>query len=84
MGVDAHGIPQKVCFYRDKGFSSHLNLQSGDDDLFINETTKPKQCIEISKIVQLFCPQNNPKYWFNQKENIIFPISRHYKFQVNY
>jgi hypothetical protein len=31
---------RKSLFFEQKGFSAHLNLQRGDDDLFINQVAK--------------------------------------------
>lgn len=36
MGIGRNLAYRKKLFYREKGFSAHLNLQRGDDDLFIN------------------------------------------------
>lgn len=36
MGIGRNLAYRKELFYRQKGFSTHLNLQRGDDDLFIN------------------------------------------------
>ena len=82
MGVGRNMAYRKSMFYRTKGFSSHLNLQSGDDDLFINETTsKTNTRIEISEdSTTLSVPKTTLKYWFNQKERHL-STSRHYKFQ---
>ena len=36
MGIGRNLAYRKELFYRHKGFAAHLNLQRGDDDLFIN------------------------------------------------
>ncbi len=36
MGIGRNLAYRKELFYEQKGFSAHLNLQRGDDDLFIN------------------------------------------------
>ncbi len=36
MGIGRNIAYRKELFYQQKGFSAHLNLQRGDDDLFIN------------------------------------------------
>ena len=38
MGIGRNMAYRKELFYSQKGFSAHLNLQRGDDDLFINKT----------------------------------------------
>ena len=37
MGVGRNMAYRKSLFFERKGFASHLNLASGDDDLFVNE-----------------------------------------------
>ena len=36
MGIGRNLAYRKELFYEHKGFSAHLNLQRGDDDLFVN------------------------------------------------
>lgn len=38
MGTGRNLAYRKTLYYKQKGFTSHLNLQRGEDDLFINET----------------------------------------------
>lgn len=40
MGVGRNLAYKKDIFFKNKGFASHAHLQSGDDDLFINEVAK--------------------------------------------
>lgn len=47
MGVGRNLSYKKTLFYNNKGFSHHALLQSGDDDLFVNETAN-KQNTEIN------------------------------------
>lgn len=37
MGIGRNMAYRKELFYEQKGFSAHLNLQRGDDDLFVNK-----------------------------------------------
>ena len=37
MGTGRNMAYRKTLYYKQKGFASHLNLQRGEDDLFINE-----------------------------------------------
>jgi len=39
MGVGRNLAYRKTVFFSNKGFASHSNLNSGDDDLFVNETS---------------------------------------------
>lgn len=41
MGIGRNMAYRKELFFNNKGFSSHLNLQRGEDDLFINEVATP-------------------------------------------
>ncbi|MES2132986.1 MAG: glycosyltransferase [Bacteroidota bacterium] len=42
MGVGRNLAYKKSLFYKQKGFSKHYHIQSGDDDLFINEACTPE------------------------------------------
>lgn len=42
MGVGRNLAYMKKVFFRHKGFASHYNILSGDDDLFINEAASAK------------------------------------------
>lgn len=49
MGMGRNMAYRKELFYQQKGFSAHLNLQRGDDDLFINQiANKENTRVEIS------------------------------------
>ena len=49
MGVGRNLGYTKELFYKEKGFASHYHIQSGDDDLFINQaTTSENTNISIS------------------------------------
>ena len=49
MGVGRNLAYSKSLFYRNKGFSSHYTVASGDDDLFINSVaTRKNVAIEIT------------------------------------
>ncbi len=48
MGVGRNIAYRKSLFYKNKGFSSHYTIPSGDDDLFINSAaTKRNVAIEV-------------------------------------
>lgn len=57
MGTGRNLAYRKSLYYKQKGFTSHLNLQRGEDDLFVNETanghntrveTSPESIMRIS------------------------------------
>ncbi len=73
MGVGRNLSYKKLVFYRHKGFSSHNNIPSGDDDLFINmAATKKNTRINIDPdAFTLSEPARSWGQWIRQK-------SRHY------
>ncbi|OQA47994.1 MAG: Poly-beta-1,6-N-acetyl-D-glucosamine synthase [Bacteroidetes bacterium ADurb.Bin302] len=81
MGVGRNMAYRKSMFIKSKGFTAHLNLQSGDDDLFINETaTKTNTRIEISPdSITISEPKDTFSMWKRQKERHL-STSGHYRF----
>jgi glycosyltransferase involved in cell wall biosynthesis len=73
MGVGRNMAYKKSLFYRNKGFASHLNIQSGDDDLFICEASnKTNTKIEIHpNSITVSEPNKTLKGWLNQKQRHI-------------
>jgi len=69
MGVGRNMAYRKSLFYKNKGFSSHYTLASGDDDLFINSVaTKNNVSIEIDhKSHTRSVPNTTMGGWVNQK-----------------
>lgn len=69
MGTGANLAYRKQLFFDNKGFSRHLNLHFGDDDLFVNEiATRTNTRVELSpesRIVESF--GNNRQAWKEQK-----------------
>ena len=41
MGIGRNLAYRKELFFQQKGFSKYLNLQRGEDDLFINQLATP-------------------------------------------
>ncbi len=53
MGVGRNLAYKKDLFYRNKGFSNHYHINSGDDDLFVNQvanTINTNVCVDKSAI----------------------------------
>lgn len=53
MGVGRNLGYKKALFFKHKGFSSHYHINSGDDDLFVNEAATPENvnvCISHDSI----------------------------------
>ncbi|MGZ4077115.1 MAG: glycosyltransferase [Bacteroidia bacterium] len=79
MGTGRNLAYKKSLFFKMKGFASHYYIESGDDDLFVNEAaTKQNSKIEISvdthtvsKVKRTF------KAWFRQKRRHVTTF-KHY------
>lgn len=70
MGVGRNLAYRKTLFFKNKGFASHNHIESGDDDLFINQVaTKKNTKIEISK-ESITRSDSEPTFfaWFKQKK----------------
>ena len=70
MGVGRNMGYKKSLFYKNKGFAGHYHIDSGDDDIFINQTaTKENTVIEISadSIIRSE-PHKSFLAWFKQKK----------------
>jgi len=70
MGVGRNLAYRKSLFFKHKGFASHNHIESGDDDLFINQAaTKKNTTIEISKeSITLSKAESSFSGWFKQKK----------------
>jgi glycosyltransferase involved in cell wall biosynthesis len=77
MGIGRNLAYKKSLFFKMKGFASHYHVDSGDDDLFVNEAaTKQNSKIEISigshtisRVKKTF------KGWFMQKRRHIMTFN---------
>ena len=69
MGVGRNMAYRKTLFYKNKGFSSHYTIASGDDDLFINSVaTKKNVAIEIDHGSHtISVPEEKMGDWVKQK-----------------
>ncbi|MEW6467708.1 MAG: glycosyltransferase [Bacteroidota bacterium] len=85
MGVGRNLAYKKSLFFKMKGFASHYHIQSGDDDLFVNEAaTKRNSKIEIavdshtiSRVKKTF------KSWLIQKQRHVTTF-RFYNFKTKF
>lgn len=70
MGVGRNMAYRKETFARMKGFSKSLAIQSGDDDLFVNNGANEYNTrVEISEeSVTWSVPKSTYRSWFRQKE----------------
>ena len=80
MGVGRNLAYTSHIFYENRGFMSHMNIPSGDDDLFVNEAATKKNtalCIEADAFTYSI-PKQSFKNWFLQKKRHI-TTAVHYK-----
>ena len=80
MGVGRNLAYTKTLFFANKGYASHINLLSGDDDLFINEiATKSNTTIEITEGSRTYSePENSLVKWIKQKKRHL-TTAKYYK-----
>ncbi|MCD4772660.1 MAG: glycosyltransferase [Bacteroidales bacterium] len=80
MGVGRNLAYRRSVFYKNKGFSSHYKIQSGDDDLFINSAaTKTNTTIEIRPESHTVSKASSTfSQWFIQKRRHL-STSKYYK-----
>lgn len=69
MGVGRNMAYRKTLFYKNKGFSAHYTIPSGDDDLFINSVaTKKNVAIEVDHgSTTISEPKHSIGNWIRQK-----------------
>lgn len=71
IGIGRNMAYRKELFYAQKGFSAHLDLQRGDDDLFINKAATPENTrveTDADAIVRVQ-PVYRAKDWREEKVN---------------
>jgi glycosyltransferase involved in cell wall biosynthesis len=69
MAVGRNLAYRKEEFFKANGFMSHMNVHSGDDDLFINQIANSKNtslCFSKKSFTESL-PENSLKDWINQK-----------------
>ena len=81
MGVGRNLAYKKEEFFRTKGYIKHIQIRSGDDDLFIQEAaTKTNTAISLDKdSFTISKPPTTLKEWFVQKRRHM-STSTYYKF----
>jgi len=79
MGVGRNLAYEKDLFFKNKGFAKHYHISSGDDDLFINETsTRENTSVEFSPASHtISIPKTSLKSWIKQKKRHL-SAGRHY------
>jgi glycosyltransferase involved in cell wall biosynthesis len=81
MGIGRNLAYRKSLFYKHNGFSSHYQIASGDDDLFINKasTRKNTRIAVFEKANTVSIPKENFIQWWNQKRRHL-STAKHYSF----
>ena len=82
MGVGRNLSYTRTMFFRNKGFTSHYQIASGDDDLFINQVSN-KQNTRIALQKNSFSysvPKRTFKDWIQQKRRHL-TTGKKYKFK---
>lgn len=80
MGVGRNLAYTKDLYFRNKGFASHYHIQSGDDDLFINEVAR-KNNVNVEVEVESFTISKAKRKfsdWVRQKRRHL-TTGKHYK-----
>ncbi len=81
MGVGRNLAYKREEFFNVNGFIGHIQVRSGDDDLFINEAANAKNTT-IAYSLESFTyskPKTTFKDWFTQKRRHV-TTAQHYKF----
>lgn len=70
MGVGRNLSYRKELFFKNKGFASHLKLESGDDDLFISEVGTSENCVVETNPASFTYSEPGKSWgqWINQKK----------------
>lgn len=82
MGVGRNLAYQKEIFFKNRGFSSHQHILSGDDDLFVNEVADKynTQIVVDSTAQTISIPKTSFKSWVRQKKRHL-STGKFYKFK---
>lgn len=81
MGVGRNLAYTKDLFFSVKGFKSHYHIESGDDDLFINQVARRKNTtvIVVPEGHTVSTPKKSWKAWWKQKKRHL-TTAGHYRF----
>ncbi len=83
MGVGRNLLYHKPLFITNNGFEKHSHINSGDDDLFVNETANGKNtkiCLHPKSITTSLAPENWAELYHQKARH--FSSSSHYKFKL--
>lgn len=85
MGVGRNLAYTKNIFFEARGFMDHMNIRSGDDDLFVNQIADANNttiCISKDSFTAS-TPKKDYKSWIRQKQRHI-STAKHYKSKHKY
>ena len=85
MGCGRNLAYRKSLYYNQKGFASHLNLQRGEDDLFVNQTANKRNTrveVSLESCMRITAPHYK-KTWCEDKLSYNM-TSRYYKGMTRY
>lgn len=77
MAVGRNLAYKRKLFFESNGFTEHMNIKSGDDDLFVNQVANSKNCylqINPNSFVESQ-PETNFKGWLRQKRRHVSTAS---------
>lgn len=73
MGIGRNMAYRKEVFFNNKGYSRHLNLERGEDDLFINENVPAKQITATAdSFSTIRCTSSSIHTWKDDKLSRLF------------
>ena len=73
MGIGRNMAYRKEIFFNNKGYSRHLDLERGEDDLFVNEHVKGSRiAAEVSAEATVRCTIADVHRWTSDKLNRLF------------
>jgi len=80
MAVGRNLAYRKEVFFKANGFMSHMNIRSGDDDLFINQVANASNTVICAskKSFTQSVPETSLSNWFTQKKRHV-STSKFYK-----
>jgi len=82
MAVGRNLAYKKELFFEASGYMNHMNIKSGDDDLFVNQIANSKNtaiCFSKESFTESI-PKKTLKDWILQKQRHI-STAKHYKFK---
>ncbi len=80
MAVGRNLAYRKEEFFKARGFMNHMDIKSGDDDLFVNQVASAKNtalCFSKDSFTESL-PETSFRNWFQQKKRHV-STSKHYK-----